>query len=164
MVYIWSLLLDIFTKKNYQCYYLSCFSYYSSFHYFLYCYCDSCLHYWCINIILSLSLQMVLYQQSRREVLLKHCIFRHAHPKAIDAWIQQANPLIHFCNPWFDMLIPSQILINDNTEILYWIFTLKIFWSMTGLIPWRVCNLLSPPNNTNFEFDVVTLPQCQING
>ena len=35
---------------------------------------------------------------------------------------------------------------------------------MTGLIPWQVCNLLPPPNNTNFKFDVVTLPHFQING
>lgn len=35
---------------------------------------------------------------------------------------------------------------------------------MTGLIPWQVCNLLPPPNNTNFEFHVVILPHFQING
>ena len=35
--------------------------------------------------------------------------------------------MIHFRNRWFDMLIPSQILMNDNTEILDWIFTLKVF-------------------------------------
>ena len=40
----------------------------------------------------------------------------------------------------------------------------RFWWSMTGLIPWQVCNLLPPPNNTNFEFHVVILPHFQING
>ena len=30
----------------------------------------------------------------------------------------------------------------------------RFSWSMTSLIPWQVCNLLSPPNNTNFDFNV----------
>ena len=35
--------------------------------------------------------------------------------------------MIHFRNLWFDILIPSQNPMNDNTEILDWIFTLKVF-------------------------------------
>ena len=30
----------------------------------------------------------------------------------------------------------------------------RFSWSMTSSMPWQVCNLLSPPNNTNFDFDV----------
>ena len=119
-----SLLLDICTKKNYQCYSLSCFSCYCSFHYFFYCYCYSCLRHWRINVMLSLSLQMVSANSKRGLIKALYNATRASKGnRCLNLTSQSFDSLLQ---PWFDILIPSQNLMNDNTEILDWIFTLKV--------------------------------------
>ena len=143
MVYIWSLLLDIFTKKNYQCYYLSCFSCYSSFHYFFYCYCDSCLHYWCINVILSLSLQMVS-AKSKRGLIKELYISTRA---------SKGNRCLNSTSQSFDSLLQSVIrYAHSKSDSYKWQHrdTLLNLHSQDFLINYRLDTLtgLQPPITT----------------
>ena len=87
MVYIGSSLLDIFSKKNYHC--LSCFSCYSSLHCF----------FWCINVILSLSLQMVSAKSKRGLIKALYNATRES----------KGNRCLNLTSQFFDLLSQSVI-------------------------------------------------------
>ena len=99
MVYIGSSLLDIFSRKNYHC--LSCFSCYSSFHYFI----------GCINVILSLSLQMVSAKSKRGLIKALYNATRES----------KGNRCLNLTSQFFDSLSQSVIrYAHSKSESYEW--------------------------------------------